>query len=64
MSKSPTDAFFLKPENEPSAQPVSTLLPVFDEARCDGCKMCVRFCRFHALVYISGKPPGLPRDMP
>lgn len=56
----PNGRLFLKPENEPSAQPVSTLLPVFDEARCDGCKTCVRFCRFHALVYISGKPLVFP----
>lgn len=31
-------------------------LPVFDAAKCTGCKACVNFCRFHALVYIKEKP--------
>ena len=35
---------------------VSTLLPVFDAERCTGCKKCVQFCRFHALMYIKEKP--------
>lgn len=35
---------------------VYSLLPEFDKERCNGCKKCVEFCRFHALVYIKEKP--------
>lgn len=37
-------------------EPVSTLLPSFDATACVGCKACVSFCRFHALIYIKEKP--------
>lgn len=32
---------------------VSVLLPEFDSEKCDGCRKCVDFCRFNALVYIK-----------
>lgn len=51
----PNGRLFLKPEGLETL-PVSTLLPEFDAALCTGCKKCVDFCRFHALVYIKGKP--------
>lgn len=51
----PNGRLFLKPEGL-ETHPVSTLLPEFDAALCTGCKKCVDFCRFHALVYIKGKP--------
>ena len=35
---------------------VCSLLPAFDGEACTGCKECVRFCRFHALLYIADKP--------
>lgn len=35
---------------------VYSLLPEFNKERCNGCKKCVEFCRFHALVYIKEKP--------
>lgn len=35
---------------------VHTLLPSFDAEKCNGCRKCVDFCHFHALVYIKQKP--------
>lgn len=35
---------------------VYKLLPVFDAAKCTGCRKCVDACRFHALVYIKNHP--------
>lgn len=37
-------------------QPVEIPLPVFDADKCIGCKKCVEFCRFNALIYIKKKP--------
>lgn len=51
----PNGRLFLKPEAL-KLSTVSTLLPEFDAARCSGCKKCVDFCRFHALVYVKEKP--------
>ena len=51
----PNGRLFLKPEGL-EAFSVSTLLPDFDASLCTGCKKCVGFCRFHALVYIKDKP--------
>lgn len=51
----PNGRLFLKPDHVTS-QAVSTLLPSFDAERCTGCKKCVDFCRFHALIYIKEKP--------
>lgn len=51
----PNGRLFLKPEGLETV-PVSTLLPEFDAGLCTGCKKCVDFCRFHALVYVKGKP--------
>ena len=36
--------------------PVEIPLPVFAADKCIGCKKCVEFCRFNALVYIKKKP--------
>ena len=33
---------------------------VFDAAKCTGCKQCVQFCRFHALMYIKEAPMVFP----
>lgn len=55
----PNGRLFWKPENV-SRTPVSTLLPEFDAAKCSGCKKCVQFCRFHALLYIKEKPMVFP----
>ena len=51
----PNGRLFWKPEQVVS-QTVSTLLPEFDGEKCTGCKACVQFCRFHALMYIREKP--------
>ncbi len=55
----PNGRLFWKPERIRTRQ-VSTLLPEFDAAKCTGCRECVRFCRFHALMYIKEKPRVFP----
>ena len=55
----PNGRLFLRPR-EVRQQAVTTPLPAFDGARCDGCRRCVDFCRFHALVYVKGKPMVFP----
>lgn len=51
----PNGRLFLKPENI-WMDSVDSLLPDFDAGRCTGCRQCVDFCRFHALMYIKEKP--------
>ena len=51
----PNGRLFLKPDQLEETE-VSTLLPVFDPDKCTGCRKCVDFCRFHALIYIKEKP--------
>ncbi|MGN1140857.1 MAG: 4Fe-4S binding protein [Oliverpabstia sp.] len=51
----PNGSLFLKPQNTEKVT-VSSLLPEFDAKKCTGCKKCVQFCRFHALMYIKEKP--------
>ncbi len=51
----PNGRLFFKPESV-KTEVVSTLLPQFDATKCNGCKKCVEFCKFHALVYIKEKP--------
>ena len=55
----PNGRLFLRPR-EVRQQAVTTPLPTFDGARCDGCRRCVDFCRFHALVYVKDKPMVFP----
>ena len=55
----PNGRLFWKPEDVHST-PVCTLLPDFDAEKCSGCRKCVDFCRFHALLYIKGKPMLFP----
>lgn len=55
----PNGRLFLKPE-ETEEITVSALLPDFDAKACTGCKKCVQFCRFHALMYIKEKPMVFP----
>ena len=45
----PNGHLFLKPDRTEEVT-VSALLPEFDPGRCTGCKKCVEFCRFHALM--------------
>ncbi len=51
----PNGRIFLKPEGV-TTEEVATMLPAFEADKCSGCKKCVEFCRFHALVYIKTKP--------
>lgn len=51
----PNGRLFLKPQMA-ETKPVYTLLPVFDASKCTGCRKCVDFCRFNALIFIKDKP--------
>lgn len=51
----PNGRLFLKPHIIKEVT-VSSLLPEFDTEKCTGCKKCVQFCRFHALMYIRENP--------
>ena len=51
----PNGRLFFRPEGV-REEAVCSLLPAFDGEACTGCKECVRFCRFHALLYIADKP--------
>ncbi len=51
----PNGRLFWKPEGL-ETRAVTRTLPEFDASKCTGCKECVRFCRFHALMYIKEKP--------
>lgn len=50
--------FFRSPVLE--RRPVCTKIPAFDPTRCTGCRACVDFCRFHALVYLKDAPKLFP----
>lgn len=51
----PNGRLFLKPEDVVTEE-VEVKYPDFDENKCDGCRKCVDFCKFNALVYIKNKP--------
>ena len=51
----PNGRLFLQPETKEQSS-VCIRLPEFDAAKCTGCRKCVDFCRFHALIYIKEKP--------
>ena len=55
----PNGRLFLRPENPVSA-PVTRALPVFDAAKCTGCRKGVERCRFNALVLVKGAPLVFP----
>ena len=55
----PNGRLFLKPEQVVS-EPVTVLVPVFDQAACTGCRQCVAFCRFSALAFVKDKPMVFP----
>jgi len=55
----PNGHIFLKPEGE-QQETVCVKVPTFDSDRCVGCRKCVDHCRFHALVFIKGKPMFFP----
>lgn len=51
----PNGRLFFQPEITKEIAAVSKI-PVFDGEACVGCKKCVDFCAFHALIYIKEKP--------
>jgi MinD superfamily P-loop ATPase len=55
----PNGRLFFKPEGV-EAQSISTLIPTFNAGKCNGCRKCVDFCRFNALVYVKDKPMVFP----
>lgn len=55
----PNGRLFFKPESVITKE-VSTLLPAFDAGLCNGCRACVDFCRFNALMFIRGLPKVFP----
>lgn len=55
----PNGRLFLKPTEVTAAQ-VCTLLPDFDSETCIGCRKCVEFCRFNALIFLKKKPMVFP----
>lgn len=50
----PNGHLFFKPENIASEN-ITVKMPVIDEALCNGCRICVEFCKFNALAYINNK---------
>ncbi len=55
----PDGHIFFKPENV-EKYPVNVYLPDFNNDKCTGCRKCVDFCRFNALVYVKGSVRVLP----
>ncbi len=55
----PNGRLFLKPEGIREIT-VSTRLPKFHLDLCTGCRKCVEFCRFHALMHVKGKTVVFP----
>ena len=51
----PNGRLFLKPEQVQTTT-VSAVRPSFDGEKCIGCRKCVEFCRFNALVFLKKKP--------
>lgn len=55
----PNGRLFLKP-TEPKTIPVHRKLPTFDDTTCIGCRACVDFCHFNALIFLRNKPKLFP----
>lgn len=51
----PNGHLFLNPEIH-ETKAVEIPVPEFDTDACDGCRACVRFCRFNALAFLKEKP--------
>lgn len=50
----PNGHLYFKPQWE-DVQEVKRLYPQLLEASCDGCRICVNFCRFNALAFLNNK---------
>ena len=55
----PNGHLFLKPVYQ-EEESVYKMLPKFDVNKCNGCRACVDFCRFHALLYLMNRPILFP----
>ena len=51
----PNGRLFFKPQHVTENE-VFTTIPAFDTEKCVGCRKCVDFCRFHALVFLKNTP--------
>lgn len=51
----PNGHLFFQPEIT-REETVSAKIPSFDYDRCNGCRICVDFCKFNALAFIKNKP--------
>ncbi len=50
----PNGALFLKPHIT-NTETVRVMLPEVDESKCNGCRICVDFCKFSALAYVKDR---------
>jgi len=50
----PNGHLFFKPEKL-VCEPVTVKIPFADGALCNGCRKCVRFCKFNALAHVNNK---------
>lgn len=55
----PNGRLFLKPASCIEHQ-VFTRIPKFDIEKCDGCRKCVDFCQFNALIFVKNRPIAFP----
>lgn len=51
----PNDHIFLAPEFKES-ESVHLSVPLVDEAKCTGCGLCGKICRYHAIAMLNDKP--------
>ena len=50
----PNGYLFFKPQ-EVFSREVTVKIPIVDESMCDGCRICIDFCKFNALALIGNK---------
>ena len=55
----PNGRLFFQPQDV-NRTAVNVPIPRFDATRCTGCRKCVEFCHFNALVYVRQKPMLFP----
>ena len=55
----PNGRLFWRPQGV-RERAVTTALPFFAPEKCTGCRACVDFCRFNALVYVKKAPMVFP----
>lgn len=50
----PNGHLFFKP-TELNSKDITVKIPIVDQDLCNGCRICVDFCKFNALAYINNK---------